>query len=890
MQGSTAYILAAQGAEELVASALSGIVSHSVDNVNKTITFTFADNTSATLTFSQPSDGNGITSTTLDSNYHFIITYDNGNTEDAGAVPYQTAARIDTSTNHLILELTDGTEIDAGELPTGTMDTSKYLAKDNTTAFTPVGDYNPATKKYVDDIIGDITSLNVTGVNDLVGALNKLDASFMASMAYASKKLTITYKNGSTYDIDLSSIITDTNIEELSNVVVSNIQNGDVLVYDAASNKFVNKQVSASDEKVKMASGDATGDYLENLLDGTTVVNDNGKLVAKTLDGQTITIAELNALKGIKGNVQATLDLISSGNLKVINTPFSTYADLSSFDFSTLTDGMSYIAYVLVDETRDSAKTSYIVDKKGDINFFGVTTISTRDFSTDPVDLTSEVTGKLPKENIAVDDVLGELTTSKEYKTLTSKEEVFNTHGANEMYNEIITGLGKKVNTSDVVDNLTSESTDKPLSAKQGKELNKQVDDVNTALTTHTDNADIHVTKTDKEKWDKVDDKVDKTAILSSMSNDPTDENILSELAIKGLLDSKADLSKIKVVDVASISTSLNDFKTDDGTTFVGRGTFWNNTTTDGPIGPTGAYTVVWFPYSVTGLYGIQILKTVQASGGRYRMFSRSIDNGNWSGWKQMLDEDDITATINENSTDKQIPSAKAVYDANIHRYYDFGGDFTFSDIGINSTMTITECVRGIANYIISTYGASRYIQIDFCTNNNSSVFNKSMPTNGQSVLGYIRYMPWQHINRIEIMITNLVEGGTYIGTLNNSNTGDIVWKRVCSTSVSDVNNTTITGTSSKYEISNSYYSIKNGVCYYMINVIPREISLSWEACCDMPKASIPSTGGTPPHTDQTLETFCGLQYKISSDGKLYIAYGSVGAIYCISGSYPVLE
>jgi len=31
------------------------------------------------------------------------------------------------------------------------VDLSNYIAKNNTTAFTPTGDYNPATKKYVDD-------------------------------------------------------------------------------------------------------------------------------------------------------------------------------------------------------------------------------------------------------------------------------------------------------------------------------------------------------------------------------------------------------------------------------------------------------------------------------------------------------------------------------------------------------------------------------------------------------------------------------------------------------------------------------------------------------------------------------------------------------------------
>lgn len=35
-------------------------------------------------------------------------------------------------------------------------DLSNYLAKDNTNVFVPVGDYNPSTKKYVDDSIADI--------------------------------------------------------------------------------------------------------------------------------------------------------------------------------------------------------------------------------------------------------------------------------------------------------------------------------------------------------------------------------------------------------------------------------------------------------------------------------------------------------------------------------------------------------------------------------------------------------------------------------------------------------------------------------------------------------------------------------------------------------------
>ena len=41
------------------------------------------------------------------------------------------------------------------------VDLSNYLSKDNTTAYTPTGDYNPATKKYVDDLFNSyIQSIN----------------------------------------------------------------------------------------------------------------------------------------------------------------------------------------------------------------------------------------------------------------------------------------------------------------------------------------------------------------------------------------------------------------------------------------------------------------------------------------------------------------------------------------------------------------------------------------------------------------------------------------------------------------------------------------------------------------------------------------------------------
>lgn len=51
-----------------------------------------------------------------------------------------------------------------------------------------------------------------------------------------------------------------------------------------------------------------------------------------------------------------------------------------------------------------------------------------------------------------------------------------------------------KVNVADIVDDLITEATDKPLSAKQGKVLND-------AITAHTSDTTIHITAAERTKW-----------------------------------------------------------------------------------------------------------------------------------------------------------------------------------------------------------------------------------------------------------------------------------------------------------------------------------------------------------------------------------------------------
>lgn len=55
-------------------------------------------------------------------------------------------------------------KIDEAVYNAGILDFANYLAKNNTTEFTPTGNYNPATKKYVDDAIAAIPEVDTSNL------------------------------------------------------------------------------------------------------------------------------------------------------------------------------------------------------------------------------------------------------------------------------------------------------------------------------------------------------------------------------------------------------------------------------------------------------------------------------------------------------------------------------------------------------------------------------------------------------------------------------------------------------------------------------------------------------------------------------------------------------
>ena len=74
------------------------------------------------------------------------------------------------------------------------MDFNNYLAKDNTTKYTPTANYHPATKKYVDDLVSwtanlmnsirdfDLTDDTYT-INVIFNAINRTDYVFLTQIA-----------------------------------------------------------------------------------------------------------------------------------------------------------------------------------------------------------------------------------------------------------------------------------------------------------------------------------------------------------------------------------------------------------------------------------------------------------------------------------------------------------------------------------------------------------------------------------------------------------------------------------------------------------------------------------------------------------------------------------
>lgn len=80
-----------------------------------------------------------------------------------------------------------------------------------------------------------------------------------------------------------------------------------------------------------------------------------------------------------------------------------------------------------------------------------------------------------------------------------------------ELIEQITTG---KVSVADIIDNLTTNVSNKPLSAAQGVALKALIDALQTSLTSHSGNSTIHITAEERTKWNS---KVSSTELTSAV-------------------------------------------------------------------------------------------------------------------------------------------------------------------------------------------------------------------------------------------------------------------------------------------------------------------------------------------------------------------------------------
>lgn len=154
-----------------------------------------------------------------------------------------------------------------------------------------------------------------------------------------------------------------------------------------------------TDETVKLTSTSTDAKYLNELIDNSTIEVDvnNDCLVVKKIDGQTATVAEINFLTGVTANVQEQINNL--GKSMTMYGVFGTKADLLASVSPTPVDGNT--AIVIADEDNNNKQMTYIyIASNSSWTQVAESSVTVRDFTTNPINLDTETTGTLSKDKI----------------------------------------------------------------------------------------------------------------------------------------------------------------------------------------------------------------------------------------------------------------------------------------------------------------------------------------------------------------------------------------------------------------------------------------------------------------------------------------------------------
>lgn len=259
-----------------------------------------------------------------------------------------------------------------GELALNTSDGKLFFKNTSGTIQTISGGGSAADLKTINgELITGTGNIVTATVADLAGKANTVHTHIATQVAETADRIWMTPN-------DRSQI--SANVDELAS------HSARIAALEAGGG-------GTSDNKVKMTADGVAG-YLADFVDGDSVVNFGGKLTTVGIAGMTATVAEINQLQGVTGNIQSQIDALTSiGNFK---GTVDTYADLST----VISPAANDMVIVLTDETHGNAPSIYLYTGTT-WEFAGEFAAGTiRNFTTDPINLATETTGVLPKNKM----------------------------------------------------------------------------------------------------------------------------------------------------------------------------------------------------------------------------------------------------------------------------------------------------------------------------------------------------------------------------------------------------------------------------------------------------------------------------------------------------------
>ena len=254
---------------------------------------------------------------------------------------------------------------------------------------------------------------------------------------------------------------------------------------------------------------------------------------------------------------------------------------------------------------------------------------------------------------------------------------------------------------------------------------------------------------------------------------------------------------------------------------------------------------------------------------------------GEWSGWHEFLMKEDIVATLDSTSTDTQVPSAKAVYNATVDK--NLKTYTSIEQLGLTTPTTVEDIYKAIpANSCLNIFASL------------SSVTDLPLQ---QGLLSITKIST----AGFDIIFKrsgsgSIADNAMYIGQLKGIDGTGLSWKKVCTTSVEDIPQTAITFADTTYYIPESThmdygYRVLNGICY--LQVCLRVVSVSSSPiiiCNNLPKPLNGVRGVCSSWTNTDSTNLC-LKYGIyTEDSTLRVWDGAVGQAYLFRISYPVAK